>query len=174
MAKLLYTVRNIGEHSAYRKLALEKPAANLSYIIPDDISELLDKYILIEDWNIPGYANTKAATEEFRSELLTILSGESPRWRLWEILVYEEYVTLHYADADTPSRSVTALSLHVSWAPVTELCFSVPQVRIPLNNFKIKCSQADDRHRTLELQYEEVATGELHTESYTCTPLTRD
>lgn len=173
MAKLLYTVRNLGEHAAYRKLALETPAVELSCILPDTPG-VLDKYVLIEDWSIPGYANTKAATEEFRSELLTILSGKSQRWRLWEVLVYEEYITLHYADAETPSRAVTALSLHISWAPVTELSFYVPQVRIPLNNFRIACSQADDRHRTVEIEYDEVAVGLRHKESYTCTPLTRD
>ncbi len=172
MQRSLFTVRNIGKNNAYRKLALDSPKIELSITTPVDPEEL-KKYVLIEDLSIPGYANTKAATEEFRSELLTILSGESTRWKLWEVLIYEEYITLHYADKDTPSRYVTALSLHLSWAPVTELSFNVPTVRVPLNDFRISCTQADDQHRTLEIKYNDIEQGLEHLETYICTPLIR-
>lgn len=172
MQRLLFTIRNIGKQTAYRKLALESPTIELSIKTPVE-PEKLKKYVLIEDLSIPGYANTKTATEEFRTELLTILSGESQRWKLWEVLVYEEYISLHYADAETPSRYVTALSLHLSWAPITELSFNVPVVRIPLNNFRISCAQADDQHRVLEIKYSDIEHGLEHQETYVCTPLIR-
>lgn len=172
MQRLLFTVRNIGKSTAYRKLALESPTIELSITTPV-VSGELEKYVLIEDLNIPSYANTKAATEEFRSELLTILSGENNRWKLWEVLVYEEYITLHYTDTNTPSRRVTDLSLHLSWATVTELTFSVPTVRVPLNDFHISCAQADDQHRALEIKYTDIEQGLEHLETYICTPLIR-
>ncbi len=85
--------------------------------------------------------------------------------------MYEEYISLHYADAETPSRHVTALSLHLSWALVTKLSFRVPTVRVPLNNFQICCAQADDQHRILEVHYTDVEQGLDHQETYICTPL---
>ena len=170
MCKMLFDVRNIGKAPATRKAALEAPAIELTITTPCLESEL-KQYILIENKNIPGYANTKTATEEFRSELPIILSGKSQRWKLWEVVIYEDYISLNYADAEGSGKTVTALSLHLSWATVTVLSFRVPAVQIPLNDFRVYCLQGDKQHRVLEIAFTEVEKDLRQYLSLSCKPL---
>lgn len=172
MRRLLYQVRNIGNQTARRGTILKSPAINLSVIAPIT-PEKLAEYVLIEDLNLPGYANTKTATEAFRADLQTILSGTSQRWKLWEVVVHDDYISLHYIDMEASSRLTTDLSLHLSWAPVTELSFNVPETQVPLNNFRISCIQTGKRHQFLVINYDDIECDESHCETYTCAPLIR-
>lgn len=170
MNRELFHVRNIGNKKASPRLAAQAHAIELNIITPAT-DEDLQKYFLIEKANLPSYANTKAATKEIRANLRTILSGRNERWHLWEIFVYDDHISLHFVDMQNRGRTVTALSIHVSWAPLTKLSFNVPEEDIPQNDFQIECSLEKHKRRTLYVEYTDTEEDARKSEIYDCRPL---
>ncbi len=110
MHRRLYCIRNVGKKRALRRHVLETPAIEVTFVMPANAKEL-EEYTTIDDLSIPSYANTKEATRELRANLLSILSGKDERWHLWEVVLYEDSISLHYADKQASGKAATNLSL---------------------------------------------------------------
>lgn len=170
MHRRLFRIRNVEERKALRRHVLEESAIEASFVIPATTEEL-EEYTTIDDLSIPSYANTKEATRELRANLLSILSGKDERWHLWEVVLYEDSISLHYTDKQAGGKATTNLSLNVSWAKITKIDIKV-SAHVRLNNFQVICICPDDQHCELIINYDDAMENLHKMEIYSCRPRT--
>jgi|InofroStandDraft_1065614.scaffolds.fasta_scaffold29580_2 hypothetical protein len=170
MHRRLYCIRNVGKKKALRRSVLETPAIEVAFVMPANAKEL-EEYTTIDDLSIPSYANTKEATRELRANLLSILSGKDERWHLWEVVLYEDSISLHYADKHASGKAATNLSLNVSWAKITKIDIKV-SAHVRLSDFQVICICPDDQHCELIINYDDVMENLHKMEIHTCRPRT--
>lgn len=163
MSRILYKIRNVGDKHANFEAVTNAEALSLDIRKPQ-LEEFLAG-LEVEDMHIPGHANTQT-TRRFQLELPEIISGKSPRWHLWEILVYRRSLVLHYADKQSGSKSrrATALKCFMEWPENLQLEIQTPNAECPC--YSISYELPKKRTSLLTVKYTNLTTGTSNTDYY--------